>query len=49
MTHHCIDNAVLVQATFPVFCYQTSNSDAIPRNSKENDTLIIKAEFGPKL
>ena len=38
-TRHCTSNEVLVHATYPVFYYQTLNSDAIWRNSNENETL----------
>ena len=38
-----LDNEVLVHATFPVFCYQTSNSDAIARNNNaENEVFNYK-------
>ena len=39
-TRHCTSNReVLVHATYPVFYYQALNSDAIWRNSNENETL----------
>ena len=40
-TRHCTSNEVLVHAAYPVFYYQTLNSDAIWRNSNENETLCL--------